>query len=270
MAKVHEQATPAGALGTYRVPLDKAGEGRASALVSELRENAGSVVSLTAFPVVGASDVGSHVVVNGVEYVVTARPTPGHSRSVTLEPITDANFLGFFRNFIAAAYRAGTSLAAGQFYYSTTYGDFEEYITNPSPGWSGYSPFETGEPWASVVIGSDTINLDPATHAIPVHGRAAAEPRASAVGQVFADLDAHEMLVVSAFTAEDAAFENFEFEVYHAPGVGGLSEALVSTVLGDPNAANVRTDPRSQRCAVPVPQARRERVRHVGGVRAGQ
>ena len=233
MAKVNEQATPAGSIADWRVGISKDGEPRGSARVDELATN------LTEFPVIEADDVGKHFVVNGIEYVVVSRPTPGHGRMVTLSEITDADFLGFARNFIQAAYRAGASLAADQFYYSTTYGDFEEYITNPSNGWIGYSPFETGEPWASVVIGGSTINIAPGTHAVPVHGEAAAETRVSAVGQVFADLDTHRMLVVSAFVAELPEFQSFEFEVYQAPGVGGLSVALVSSTLGEPSAANV-------------------------------
>ena len=235
------RAATGGVTGTQRTPAEllaalRTVDGAGSGLDADVAQ---SLASKAGFPAVVAGDVGKHVVISGVEYIVVSRPTPGHARSVTLSEITDANFIGFFRNQIAAAYSAGATLAADQFYYSTTYGDFEEYVTNPSPGWTGYSPFEVGEPWASVVINGTTINIAPGAHAIPVHGEDAAEPRVTAVGQVFADLDTHRMLVVSEFTEELEIFRNYELEVYRAPGVGGLAQALVSALLGQPTAAKV-------------------------------
>ena len=96
---------------------------------------------------------------NGDVYERSVRHLAGTARTVRLlsmnrrtvenangHSVPNINYSAKFRGFHLVAHGVGAA-AEGDFYFSTTYGDFEERQTMPLADWVGYNPFEVGEPW---------------------------------------------------------------------------------------------------------------------------
>ena len=158
----------------------------------------------TGVQVYEADDEHNVVNVDGTLFEVKKRHTPGHSKVVALEQLTDTRFRGFFN-------RANEVLNPmhDQFMYlmgpGGVGGGYEKYNdsggSTPTGFYPGYDPFAEGEPWHTAEVAAGIDYVGDFTYRGHVSTQADLERNATAAGEVYTVLDDRIVMFVDEFTA---------------------------------------------------------------------
>ena len=162
-----------------------------------------------------AGTVGLIENINGVIYQHAAKHHEGHGKTVVWGVLADDNFRGFH-------HRSSDidNPVNGNFYVSITFGDFE---IRRNGRWVNFNPFEEGEVWGGDNVevtlddGSATTNVSGLVMISVVLSRQDAFDRATANGQVYANRNAHELIVVTGYAAPAANTDDYFRRIYSSP-----------------------------------------------------